>query len=68
MKKRDIQELKNRPHEELERMLKESRERLRVLRFDLAAGKVKDIAELRGLRRDTARILTFLKLSHEKKS
>jgi len=60
MKKRDIQELKTKPIAELEKLLKEGRERLRVLKFDLAAGKVKDVKELRGLHKDLARLLTFI--------
>ena len=48
MKKKDIQELKNRPVGELANLEKEGKEKLRVLRFDLAAGKVKNVAELRG--------------------
>ena len=60
MKPREIQELKTKPTEELLKLLKESTERLRVLKFDLAAGKVKDIRELRALKKDIARIKTFL--------
>lgn len=60
MKKREIQELKNKPLAELEKLVKEGRERLRVLKFDLAAGKVKDVKELRGLRKDLARAFTFI--------
>jgi len=63
MKRRKIEELKTKPVAELQKLLKEGRERLRVLKFDLAAGKVKDENELHGLRKDLARILTFLKQS-----
>ena len=62
MKKNDIKQLQNRPLAELEKMLQEHVERLRVLKFDLAAGKVKDIAELRTVRRDIARLKTFITL------
>lgn len=66
MKKNDIKQLKHRPLAELEKTLKEHEERLRVLKFDLAAGKVKDIAELRTVRRDIARLKTFVTLqSHD---
>jgi ribosomal protein L29 len=61
MKKREIQELKNKPLAELEKLFREGRERLRVLKFDLAAGKVKDVRELRDLRKNIARLLTFMK-------
>jgi len=60
MKKKDIQELKNKSEAELHRLVNEGSERLRGLRFDLAAGKVKNVAELRELRRKIARIKTFL--------
>lgn len=63
MKKKSIQELKNKPKAELLKLLKEARERLRSLRFDLEAGKVKNVAELRKLKKDIARLLTFLNLN-----
>lgn len=65
MKRKDIQELKAKPGIELQKLLKESRERLRSLRFDLEAGKVKNVAQLRAERKKAARILTFLKLKHD---
>ena len=61
MKKKDIQELKNRPLGELEKMAKEEEEKLRSLRFDLAAGKVKNVSQLRDLRKKLARVKTFMK-------
>jgi len=63
MKKKDIQELKNRSHAELANLEKESKDRLRTLRFDLAAGKVKNVAELHDLKKKIARIKTFMKAS-----
>ncbi len=65
MKKKDIQELKQRPAEELARLAEEGNEKLRALRFDLAAGKVKDISEIRETRKKVARIKTFI---HERKA
>jgi ribosomal protein L29 len=64
MKKKDIQELKNRSVAELERVVKEGNERLRVLKFDLAAGKVKNVRELHETRKKVARAKTFLNQSH----
>lgn len=61
MKAREIKELKARPSAELEKLVKESNERLRALRLDLAAGKVKNVQELRALRKDVARMRTFLR-------
>ena len=61
MKKRDIQELKTRPAADLLRMIGESNEKLRQLRFDLAAGKVKNVSELRKIKKNVARMHTFIK-------
>lgn len=61
MKKKDIQEMKNRTVAELRRSVAEDTERLRALRFDLAAGKVKNVAELRETRKRVARAKTFLR-------
>ena len=59
MKRRDIKDLKQKSFAELEKLLREGRERLRVLRFDLAAGKVKNVKELRMLRKNLARMSTL---------
>ena len=61
MKKKDIQELKNKQAAELERLVRDGNTELRALRFDLAAGKVKDISKIRELRKKIARAQTFLK-------
>ncbi|MGB9743110.1 MAG: 50S ribosomal protein L29 [Minisyncoccales bacterium] len=45
---------------ELERILKDNRKKLQQLRFDLAAGKVKNVKEIRWLKKEIARILTLL--------
>lgn len=60
MKRDDIKKLPDAPRAELAQRLKESRERLRTLKFDLQAGKVKNVAELRRLKKDIARFLTAL--------
>jgi large subunit ribosomal protein L29 len=65
MKKKDIQELKNKTVAELHRVVTESVEHLRALRFDLAAGKVKNVAELHQTRKRIARAKTFL---HERET
>lgn len=53
-------ELKQKPKEELRKILLENRERLRVLRFNLLSGKVKNVKEIRGIKKDIARILSLL--------
>jgi ribosomal protein L29 len=60
MKKKEVQELKNRTARELRKMVADDVDRLRALRFDLAAGKVKNVAELRETRKRIARAKTFL--------
>lgn len=61
MKRKDVEELKKKSDAEYRKMLKELRERLRALRFDLAAGKVKNAQEIREIRRTIARIATFMR-------
>ena len=63
MKKREIQELKARPAADLAKMIGEGNEKLRQLRFDLAAGKVKNVSELHKIKKNVARMHTFIKES-----
>jgi large subunit ribosomal protein L29 len=56
-----ITELRQKSPKELQRILMENREKLRQLRFDLISGKVKNVREVRMLRKDIARILTIKK-------
>ena len=60
MKSKDIQEMKNKSEGELTRLVSDATAELRVLRFDLAAGKVKDISKIREARKKIARAKTFL--------
>ena len=53
-----IGELKQKPAEELKKLLQDNRESLRQLKFDLASGKVKNVREIRKIKKDIARILT----------
>ncbi len=56
-----VRELREKSQAELQKLLEDSRERLRQLRFDLAAGKVKNVREIRMIKKEIARILTILK-------
>ena len=56
-----VKELKDKSKEELTKLLIEIREKLRQLKFDLSAGKVKNIDEIRETRKTIARLLTLLK-------
>ncbi len=55
-----FQELKLKAPAELQKMVKDDREKLRSLRFDLVAGKVKNVNELRTVRKNIARVLTII--------
>lgn len=54
-----VQELRQKSKEELQKLLADSREHLRSLKFDLASGKVKNVREIRQIKKDIARILTL---------
>jgi len=53
-------EARQRPKKELQKLLQDSREKLRQLRFNLVSGKVKNVREIRKIKKDIARILTIL--------
>ncbi|MFA5392339.1 MAG: 50S ribosomal protein L29 [Candidatus Paceibacterota bacterium] len=55
-----ISELKTKPKEELYKLLLDSSKKLQELKFNLAAGKVKNVRSVRALKKDIARILTLL--------
>ena len=63
MKRRDIEQLKTKQVSELEKLVQEDQEKLRKLQFDLAAGKVKNVSELRVTRKNIARMLTYIRVS-----
>lgn len=61
MKKQDqIKEFSRLSKDDLQKTLKEKKEAMRIYRFDLAAGKVKDVRAIREGRRTIARISTLL--------
>ncbi len=55
-----IKELKDKPLGELEKMLRESRERLRALRFAVATSQESKVRSILETRKTIARILTLL--------
>jgi large subunit ribosomal protein L29 len=57
----DLKELKAKTDQELDLALKEIREKLRKLSFDLAEKKLKNVGEISSSRKTIARILTILK-------
>ena len=56
-----IKELRTKPKEELQKTLIDDKEKLRQLNFDLSAGKVKNVREVRKIKKEIARILTLVK-------
>lgn len=56
----DIKELKNKKVSELHNSLAESRDKLRDLRFKDANKQLKDVREIRSIKKTIARILSLL--------
>ncbi len=56
-----IKELRRKSKNELKRLLVESREILRKLRFDVANKQLKNVREMRKIKKTIAKILTILK-------
>lgn len=56
----NIKELQKKSKSGLEKILRERRERLRALRFDLDQGKLKDTSQIKKTKKDIAKILTLL--------
>ena len=55
-----LKELRQKNKEELQKILADDREKLRQMRFDLVAGKVKNVREIRKTRKEISQILTLL--------
>jgi len=60
MKTAEFKRLKSKSKEELYKLLIDSSKKLQELKFNLAAGKVKNVRSVRALKKDIARILTLL--------
>ena len=63
----ELNKLRQKSKSDLEKILNKNKERLRVLNFDLAAKRVKNVKELRKIKKDIARILTVLRQTSESK-
>lgn len=61
MKKKQIEELKKKPKEELQKLLVDAREKLWHNKAYLASGKVKAIKDITEGKKMIARVLTFLR-------
>lgn len=64
MKRNDVKNLKTKNVTELARDLKEKTETLRTAKFDLAAGKVKNLFLIKDTKKTIARIKTFINLKN----
>lgn len=60
MKKDELLQLSNKPEIELRKDLASLEDRLWLLKNDLAAGKVKNVREIKKIKKTIARILTIL--------
>jgi large subunit ribosomal protein L29 len=60
MKNSELKQLKSKSKEELYKLLLDSSKKLQDLKFNLAAGKVKNVRSVRALKKDIARVLTLL--------
>lgn len=67
-----FKELSKKTKSELQKLLQQNRSKLRTLRFNLSSGKVKNVREVRAIKKNIARILTTLsgrtKNKHAKKT
>ncbi len=66
MKFKKAQQFKNKPLSELQKNLSDYCENLRKLKFNLAAGKVKNIREIKATKKLIARILTVINNKYAK--
>ncbi len=60
-----VSNLKHKSKAQLNNLLREKREKLRQLRFDLVSGKLRNFREIRKTKKEIARILTLLRESRE---
>jgi len=64
--KTKAKELRQKTENELKMILRENREKIRALRFDLASKKLKNVHELGLARKQIAQILTILNSQKQK--
>lgn len=62
-----IKEIEKKSEKEIKQLLQEKRERLRQINFSITTGKVKNVREIRLIKKDIARLLTVIDSKKEKK-
>ncbi len=60
MKKKELEQLRKKPVIELQKKVQENKEKLWQLKVDLVAGKVKNVKEIRNLKKEISQMLTFI--------
>ena len=65
MKNKELNDLKNKTMVEIDKEINERRERLLNLRMDLSLGKVKNISEIKELKKSIAQLLTVKKTKEQ---
>ena len=66
MKKTEIAKLRTMNVTDLSKAVTEDREKLRAMKFELSAGKVKNASMARELKKKIARMMTFANQKNEK--
>jgi ribosomal protein L29 len=61
MRKKEWEQFKTKPEADLLKTLNEYRDKLWSLKVDLVRGKVKNVKEIKDLKRGIARVLTLIK-------
>ena len=56
--------LKGKSKAELQKILRDYRDKIRKIRFSLVSGKVKNYKKIGEIKRDIARVLTILRSNH----
>lgn len=62
-----MKELINKTENELAQLLKDKKESLRVFKFSMAGGKIKNLKEGKNIRKEIAQIMTLLNKAVNKK-
>jgi large subunit ribosomal protein L29 len=65
--KEELKELKTKPVAELQKILTQARDKVRELKFKATQNQLKNIREIRVLKKKIAKILTFIKQKEENK-
>jgi ribosomal protein L29 len=65
--KEELKELKLKSAADLQKLLNSNREKLRELKFKVSQNQLKNIREIRSLRKKTAKVLTLINQKNQEK-